>query len=198
MVSPRAYSSLLAPIDGPSTQVILAEPGGSVLSRLGGRVSVAEDAERLVDLVLDRANTDEAVWLVGHSRGGGVAWLAARELEAAGSAPAGVVLLDPVWGDGGPRATPPPLPTPPRCPLLIMGFGIGGRCAPSGRNHEIFAAAAPDATKMIIANCGHGDILDEERARPARVLCGGGSDRAASRAAITNAMIDFMNVIDGN
>lgn len=155
---------------------------------------MAEDARRLVDLVRDRANADDDVWLVGHSRGGGVAWLAARGLEEAGSAPTGVVLLDPVWGDGGPRTTPPPLPTAPRCPLLILGFGIGGRCAPSGRNHEIFAAAAPEASHVIVDDCGHGDILDEDRARPARSLCGGGPDRAAARATVTDAIIDFMGV----
>lgn len=190
MVPPGAYSSFVASIAEPSTRIVVAEADGSAARRLAGRVTVDHDARLLAGRA--RTSTAARVWLAGHSRGGGVVWLAARRMEAEGAAVAGLVLLDPVWGDGGPRATPPPLPAAPRCPTLIVGFGVGGPCAPVGRNHELFATAAPAARHVVVDACGHGDILDDRWARLAGVLCHHGPDRTDARAAVAALVTDFV------
>lgn len=193
MASPRAYSSFSASIEGPSTRVVVVPPVGSVLARLAGRISLDDDTDRLIHTVRGGTGPDERVWIGGHSRGGGVAWLAARQLERQGTEVGGVVLLDPVWGDGGPRTTPPPLPTAPTCPILIVGFGIAGRCTPADRDHEVFHRAAPDARHVIVPQCGHGDILDDGHARLAAALCRGGPDRTAARAEVARLVDDFLH-----
>ena len=190
MVPAGAYSTLLRSIDATSAQVVVGSEG-SVVRRATGKVTVDHDARRLVERA--RTSTATRVWLAGHSRGGGVAWLAADRMVSEGMSIAGLVLLDPVWGDGGPRATPPPLPAAPRCPTLIVGFGIGGPCAPGGRTHDVFAAAAPDARHVVVADCAHGDILDDRWARIAGVVCRRGPDRAAARSAVAVIVTDFID-----
>lgn len=189
MVAPRAYTSLLTPVAEAGIQVVvprLYRRGGRVVT---GRYSPDDEAGAAITVagqVLDEARGP--LWLGGHSRGGLVAWLAAPSIE-----PFGLLLVDPVSGSGGPRATPEP---PPRltlhCPCLVIGCGIGGPCAPVGRNHAEFARVATGCTHLVVPDCGHADMLDGVGAQFGRLACGHGRDPAAARAAITALLLDAL------
>jgi pimeloyl-ACP methyl ester carboxylesterase len=191
LVAPAAYAALLGPVADRGIRVVvprLVRPGPRLL--LGG-VSPATEADRaaaVVASVRDAAAGTAPVWIGGHSRGGGVAWIVA----ATGRVPvAGVVVVDPVAGGGPPwirAATPDPLPT--GLPALVLGAAIGGRCAPTGRNHVAFATAAPHATHVVVPDCGHADVLDDAAARRGRRLCGGGSDPARARRVVAGRIGD--------
>ncbi len=189
LVAPGAYAALLGPVADRGFRVVvprLARPGPRLL--LGG-VPISAEATRAAAVVGAVAGPGP-VWIGGHSRGGAVAWTVA----AAGLAPvAGVVVVDPVAGGGPPWAgAPAPAPLPDGRPALVLGAAIGGRCAPAGRNHRCFAAAAPQAEHMVVADCGHADVLDDRTARRGRRLCGGGTDPARARAVAADRIATFL------
>jgi hypothetical protein len=78
------------------------------------------------------------------------------------------------------------------CPCLVVGAGIGGRCAPEPVNHAVFAAAAPYARHVVVPTIGHGDILDDRPAARARRLCGGAPAPEPGRAAVTALIRDLV------
>jgi pimeloyl-ACP methyl ester carboxylesterase len=132
--------------------------------------------------------------LAGHSRGGQAAWRAAQLL---GGECAGLMLVDPVDGGGGPRPaerTSTAAPVALNCAALIIGAGLGGRCAPAAVNHECFAEACPTATHVVVPDMGHADVLTGRALRLGRLLCGGGSDPAAARRQVTDLMLEFMGL----
>jgi pimeloyl-ACP methyl ester carboxylesterase len=143
---------------------------------------VAQEAQAAVNLVADLARSGMPVWLAGHSRGGQAAWLAAEALER-DAQPAGLVLIDPV-GSPGVRSVParPPLFS---LDCLVIGAGIGSRCAPAGVNHQRFATAAPRRIHATVHECGHADVLTGRALRWGRKLCPGGPDPQAGRATVT-------------
>jgi pimeloyl-ACP methyl ester carboxylesterase len=177
MATPAMYRWLLAPLAGAGVRVVvprLTRPGPKLLL---GRVAPGDEAALAVSIVRSEREAGRQVWLGGHSRGGLVAWLAAADAD-----PERLLLVDPVAGGGPPWASPEPLPARSfRRPPLVLGLGDGGRCAPIGRNHEVFAAAAPDCEHVVVPGAGHADVLDPRPARLGRVLCGGSGDAAGTR-----------------
>jgi pimeloyl-ACP methyl ester carboxylesterase len=186
MVSPSAYTALLAPASDRLGRVVVPAPEASTVAMLAGRYSATEQAEHLVGIAHQLQRDGTVVTLGGHSRGGLVAYLAAQEVL-----PAALVLIDPVSGDGGPRAVPEPLPVARfEGRSLVLGCGIGDRCAPVGRNHEVFAAALPGCRHTVLPECGHADMLDGNAARLGRRLCEGGPDPERARATVAAAILD--------
>ena len=187
VISPYAYTALLAPLAAAGHRVVVPR-----LYRRGPRVLVGAcspgaEAVAAADVV-DLVRGDTPVVLGGHSRGGFVAWLAAAQTGVDG-----LVVVDPVTGGGPPWARPGPPPPAPVAPTLIIGAALGGRCAPAGRNHEQLAAAAPDATHVVVDDCGHVDMLDGTDARLGRRVCGSGRDPDAARTRITTLLRDFLD-----
>lgn len=181
----RAYRTLLAPLAEQIGRVVVVSPSASTVAMLGARHSAEDQAAHLVAIARGLRDHDVEVLLGGHSRGGLVAYLAAGGVDAAALA-----LVDPVSGAGGPRAAPEPLPVVDvGCPSLVVGCGIGDRCAPVGRNHEVFAATIAGCRHTVVADCGHADVLEGRAARLGRRLCGGGDDPEAARAEVTAALL---------
>jgi pimeloyl-ACP methyl ester carboxylesterase len=160
---------------------------------LVGRPSPSAEAEqgiRVVEHVVATRRPDE-VWLAGHSRGGQVAWRVAEHIG-----PAGVVVIDPVDGAGrrpsALAATAEPATF--AAPTLVIGAGLGDRCAPTAVNHEHFAAAAPSGSShVVIASMGHGDVLDDRPARASRRLCGGSADPRHERDTVADLIARFVD-----
>ena len=168
---PGAYRTLLTPVALRVGRVLVPSVGHLVAEVLG-RSTPVEEAARAVGLVEALRAEGARVWLAGHSRGGTVAWLAAGM-----AAVEGLVLVDPVFAEGPPwRAPGSPPSIDPGCPVSILGFEVGGRCAPDDRNHDCFAAAFPAAGRP------------PESKRPApggagRFASGGGPGQAISAPA---------------
>lgn len=177
-----AYAQLLEEVAAAGVvQVRIAVLHRPALPALLGHPSVRGDAEEAAALVQPLLQEGREVWVGGHSRGGQAAWLAAGLVPVQG-----LVLVDPVDG-AGPRsgATTTSRPAPwGICPLII-GAGIGGRCAPEHLNHERFAAAAPCCTHLVVTGCGHADMLGGRFGAVGRRLCGGGEDPSAARRTVS-------------
>jgi pimeloyl-ACP methyl ester carboxylesterase len=176
---PTAYRSFLEPVVARVGRVVVPALG-SLVGQVTGRSAPEREAGGVVALVDRLAAEGSSVWLAGHSRGGLVAWHAAPLVELEG-----LVLVDPVSGTGPPWHPPEPPPAiDPICPVTIIGFGLGGRCAPAGRNHESFADALPSATHVVVPGCGHADVLGGVVGRLGRLTCGhgAGGDGAAPAA----------------
>jgi pimeloyl-ACP methyl ester carboxylesterase len=193
MVSPWSYRSLLASIVSDRTSVVAPQMYRRGPRALAGHPSAGDEAEqgiRLVEHLRATRRLDE-VWLAGHSRGGQVAWRVAERVD-----PDGVVVIDPVDGTGRNPTTLAAAAAPAgfSARTLVIGAGIGGRCAPDPVNHRHFAAAAPPgATHVVIDSMGHGDVLDDRPARAARRLCGGSADPGHERRAVAELIVRFVD-----
>jgi pimeloyl-ACP methyl ester carboxylesterase len=192
MTSPRSYRQLLGGLAADGLVVAaprMYRPGPAALA---GRPSATEEAETGVTVVEDLRRTyrPRELWLAGHSRGGQVAWLVAGSVDSDG-----VIVIDPVDG-GGPKATRPnatAMPADFDAATLVIGAGLGGRCAPTAVNHERFAAVAPPgATHVVLDGMGHADLLDDRSRRAGRLLCPGGDDPDRSRRELVGLMREFM------
>jgi pimeloyl-ACP methyl ester carboxylesterase len=192
MVSPWSYRSLFASIVSDQTSIVAPQMYRRGPGPLTGHPSPTEEAERgirLVEHVVAARGADE-VWIAGHSRGGQVAWRVAEHVD-----PDGVVVIDPVDGAGRHPTTPAAAVEPAGFAgrTLVIGAGLGGRCAPAAVNHQHFAAAAPSgSTHVVIASMGHGDLLDDRPARASRLLCGGSADPRHERDTITELVRRFV------
>ena len=185
---PHAYRSFLAPVALRVGRVVVLGVG-SLGAQVTGRSTPGDEAVRTVETV-DRLRADGVeVWLGGHSRGGLVAWHATPMARARG-----LVLVDPVSGGGPPWHPPePPPPIEPDGPVTVIGFGLGGRCAPAGRNHETFAEALPAADHVVVDGCAHADILDGAVGRFGRLTCGHAPDTEAAARAARDAVLDALD-----
>jgi chlorophyllase len=122
--------------------------------------------------------------LVGHSRGGKVAWLVSKS----GAVPLrGLVGVDPVDGRGSAllaaqdEALPEPLSE--GHPSLVIGMELGGGCAPEGDNHvHFYERAAAPTRHAVVAGHGHGDMLDLDV--DSGGLCLTGPDRRGALATV--------------
>ncbi|MBK8914386.1 MAG: hypothetical protein IPM64_07235 [Phycisphaerales bacterium] len=121
----------------------------------------------------------------GHSRGGLAAWLVCEMLPGRF---AGIVGVDPVGGAGGrvssrgARSQPAGDEAMPGPPAVILGAGLGGSCAPAGRNYEqFFASTVGPAWKIVATEQGHGDMLDEKAATAAGQVCDTSRNREPMR-----------------
>lgn len=192
LAPPSAYRSLLAPVAAGGVEVVvpaLYRPGPAVLS---GRLGAGEEAERAVVLGRRLAADGRPLWIAGHSRGGLVAWMASAGLPVHG-----VALLDPVAG-GAPWLPPGPLPVgAATAPVLIVGCGRAGRCAPSDRDHATFARAIGRAEVVLLADAGHADLLDGLPGRFGSLVCAVGADPARTRAGIAALLTTFLAGGDG-
>ena len=180
----RSYTGLVSPLvaSDPGLRVVVPQLYGIGPGVLTGRYSVAQEALEAADLVADLARSGVPVWVAGHSRGGQAAWLAAEALEER-ARPAGLVLIDPVdtAGSGSVAARPPRF----SLECLVIGAGIGSRCAPVGVNHQRFAAAAQRRIHATVPGCGHADVLSGRALLWGRTLCPGGPDPQRARATVT-------------
>lgn len=198
----QAYGEMLRHVAGHGFVVVapqMYEPG---LAALLGNPTAAQEAMRLMELldwlstglptVLGYTPATGRVGLAGHSRGGKVAWLVLVADPTRADAVAGV---DPVDGTGGPLGNQPRVAQESfafSLPTLVIGTGLGGRCAPPGDNHEQFyAASQAPAWHVVIPEAGHADMLDEEAALAAGALCPGGRDRPAVRRLTAGLLVAF-------
>ena len=105
----------------------------------------------------NRTIATDAVALMGHSRGGHVSWnIAARSSLNI----AAVIGLDPVDGARRDAITDSVLAS---VPSLTIGAGLGGSCAPEGRNYKNFYGSVDQNLEqwlIIGENFGHMDMLD--------------------------------------
>lgn len=192
MVSPWSYRSLFAAIVSDRTAIVAPQMYRRGPGPLAGRPSAAAEADqgtRLVEHVVATRQPDE-LWLAGHSRGGQVAWRVAGHVD-----PHGVVVIDPVDGAGrNPTAlAAAAMPATFSARTLVIGAGLGDRCAPAAVNHDHFALAAPPgSTHTVIATMGHGDILDDRPARASRLLCGGSADPRRERTTVADLVRSFI------
>ena len=192
MASPWSYRSLFASIVSNRTSIVAPQMYRRGLGPLAGRPSPHEEAEagiRLVEHVAASRGADE-VWLAGHSRGGQVAWRIAEHVD-----PQGVVVIDPVDGSGRHPTAPVAAAEPAgfTARTLVVGAGLGGRCAPAAVNHRHFAAAAPPgATHVVLDSMGHGDLLDDRPARASRLMCGGSADPRRERNMVAELVTHFV------
>jgi pimeloyl-ACP methyl ester carboxylesterase len=184
MNAASSYSVLAGEVAAGGTAVVVAQLYRRGVGALAGRVPVSAEACAASDLVraTAAARPGRRLHLAGHSRGGQAAWLAAGLLADEGL-PASVVLLDPVDGEG--RRPQAPVSTVREAaftvPALVVGAGVGGRCAPEGVDHHQFARATPAARHVVVEGLGHADLLDERPRAVGRRLCGGGPDPDAAR-----------------
>jgi pimeloyl-ACP methyl ester carboxylesterase len=166
-----------------------ADVAGSLVAQASGRSTPEAEAQRVADLARDLGRDGTPVVLGGHSRGGLVAYLAAAAVQ-----PAALVLVDPVSGGGPPWVKPAPLPPAGWSgPALVLGCEFGGRCAPAGRNHEVFAAALPTCAHTVVPDCGHADLLDGHLRTFGRLLCSRGSDPDRARAMLAAHVVAFLH-----
>lgn len=189
MSSAASYRSLLEPLTADGISVVVPQLYKRGLGALTGRATVEQEARDAADLVREVARSQPRVVLAGHSRGGQAAWRAANLLAAEGL-PAGLVLVDPVDGSGrSPSArTATAADAVFASPCVVVGAGIGGRCAPEPVNHAAFAAATPRARHLVVTRLGHGDVLDERPRASARRVCGGAEDPEPGRAVVTHVL----------
>lgn len=184
-----AYDAFLGAIrDTADVAVTAGDVAGSVVAQVAGRSTPETEARALGDRARALVASGDRVVLGGHSRGGLVAYLAAGAVQ-----PAALVLVDPVSGGGPPWANPDPLPPVGWTgPALVLGCALGGRCAPEGRNHEVFAEALPGCEHTVVPDCGHGDMLAGTFRTFARLLCSRGSDPHRARAAVAERITAFL------
>jgi pimeloyl-ACP methyl ester carboxylesterase len=193
MLSPWSYRSLFGAIVSDRTSIVAPQMYRRGPGALAGHPSPTEEARqgiRIVEHVVATRRPDE-VWLAGHSRGGQVAWRVAGQVDADG-----VVVIDPVDGAGRHPTTLAAAASPATftARTLVVGAGLGGRCAPASVNHEHFAAAAPPgSTHVVIDSMGHGDVLDDRPARAARRLCGGSTDHRHERRTVADLIERFVS-----
>ena len=193
MTAADSYRALLEPLTLQGISVVVPQLYRRGIGALTGRATVEQEAADAADLVRDLAPRGP-VWLGGHSRGGQAAFRAANLLatdRAAAGILRGLVLVDPVDGSGrAPTArTATAAPALFSIPCLIVGAGLGGRCAPEPVNHRAFADAVPSARHVVVTRLGHGDVLDDRPRARARRLCGGADDPDPGRCAVTALVI---------
>jgi len=182
VILPRMYDPGIGPVIGMPTSALETERAGVVVDWLPPRL------ERLPGVEFNNVN----VGLVGHSRGGRVAFGVAVAGNERVAALAGI---DPVDGGGGPGSNQTGITAEPfafEIPTLIIGAGIGGNCAPEGRNYVQFFDACPSPSTLVIANdYGHGDMLDEETAALAASVCPANEDREPMRRITAGLLVAF-------
>ena len=195
MTARTSYRALLEPVAAAGTTVVVPQLYRRGVAVLAGRFPVAREAAVAADLVRSTAalHRTTSVVLGGHSRGGQAAWRAAALLARDGL-PAGVVLVDPVDGEGRSSTGPVTTASPDgfACAMLIIGAGIAGRCAPDGVNHRAFAAAAPQARHVVVRALGHADVLQGPARSIGRLLCRGADHPDVGRATCSALVTTFV------
>ena len=173
VVSPQMYSRSPLPFGKPSLNQE-AETAFSFLTwaqdELALQIPVSFNLERTV--------------LIGHSRGGHVAWNMYQKFPI----PVALMIgLDPVDGDGSDAITKQPLAA---LPSLTFGLAQSGSCAPADRNYENFFNQT-DLDKqhwLIIAqDYGHMDFLTQSCGLPCN-FCNSGLGGERTREQLIQIM----------
>eukprot|EP00241_Pyramimonas_parkeae_P012576 CAMPEP_0114251782 /NCGR_PEP_ID=MMETSP0058-20121206/15465_1 /TAXON_ID=36894 /ORGANISM="Pyramimonas parkeae, CCMP726" /LENGTH=269 /DNA_ID=CAMNT_0001365629 /DNA_START=60 /DNA_END=868 /DNA_ORIENTATION=- len=122
-------------------------------------------------------DSSQGVFVAGHSRGGGVAYLTATERPHTAPAVAGYIGVDPVDTKLVPMfflrksalknsAVRARNSAPPTWPSLVYGAGLGSQkpaCAPEGSNHAEFYSESTAPSWHVVADAaGHMDLLDDQ------------------------------------
>jgi pimeloyl-ACP methyl ester carboxylesterase len=195
MTAAESYVEVLRPVADAGVSVLVPQLYRRGVGALAGRVPVSAEAAAAADLVRRTAaeRGTRLVHLGGHSRGGQAAWRAAGLLSGDGL-PAGLVVVDPVDGAGR-RPTEADAAAEPAAfdvPTLVIGAGLGGRCAPEPVNHAVFAASAPHAQHVVVQGLGHADLLDDRPRALGRRLCPGGPDPDSARTCVSALLVAFL------
>ncbi|KAG6541370.1 hypothetical protein Mapa_017239 [Marchantia paleacea] len=151
----------------------------------------------------------EKLVLVGHSRGGKVAFGLATEFCKTSLPYSAIVGLDPV--DGVLENTslkPQVLPYQPnslhlKYPTMIIGAALGPiglplmpPCAPKGVNHEaFFEDSSPAAVHFVVEDYGHMDFLDDSVWTTSTMLCTRGRTRGPMRRFSGGIAIGFLEAV---
>lgn len=176
---PGHYTELVRPLWRAGLSVLIPNLGKHWLAEMSGRFTAADETALAIDVVDQRIAQGRRIWLAGHSRGGQVAWGVAEA-----RALSGLMLVDPV--DSAGRKIRPVVTAHPAkfdLPTLIIGAGLGGRCAPAQVNHDAFAAQTR-STHLVLPECGHADLLNTSPRRAGRRICPGGPQPNAARVTI--------------
>lgn len=197
----RSYDELLghlashgfvvaAPQLYPADGVFLGKP--TAAAEAAAARAFAQWAQAYAATVSGNAADPRPPGVVGHSRGGKVAWLLLLEEGLAARALAGV---DPVDGRGGPllSAQPEALPglVDPGAPAMVIGMALGGACAPAADGYlHFFERTAAPVSLFEVAGHGHADMLDPELSE-ANTLCARGPDLAGVRATAGGLLAAF-------
>jgi chlorophyllase len=190
VVAPQMYEAGGAPFGKPSSE----EEATLALSVYDWvKNSLVSELSVTVDI--------DAMGLVGHSRGGKVAWAALMQETGSAVAIAGI---DPVDGSEGITSFDSKLltgPLPFSMPSLVIGAGLGGQqgvggfapaCAPEGQNHvQFFSAVQGPAWHVTIPGCGHLDMLNDEGCGLQCLACPSGNNKAVMRKAIGGLLTAF-------
>ena len=184
---PKQYTDLLTPLAGLGLNLLVPNLHKNWRRELSGAFTAEDESRIAVTVVQDQIQQGRKVWLAGHSRGGQVAWRAAESLAIEG-----LILVDPVDSDGR-HVRPTVTVRDPDFDLepLTIGAGVGGRCAPTGVNHEVFAARV-SGPHLVLPQCGHADMLNDPARKAARRICPGGPDPDAQRATLAELMALFI------
>jgi alpha-beta hydrolase superfamily lysophospholipase len=184
MARPMNYQQLLSPLADNGIEVRVPDLRQGLRAVWSPRAVAAAQASEVAELVGIAIAEGREVWLAGHSRGGQVAWRAAGI-----TTPDGLVLVDPVDGNG-PRSKADATRNLAEFGIspVIIGAGVGGRCAPDNLNHRVFAAASANPRHLIVKDCGHADILNDSARLFGRRICGGGPNPEESRQTVTELM----------
>ena len=182
MGTPSDYSQLFEHIASHGIEVIVPPGDGRDPRALFGPTPASVLAERLA--AVGASQGVDA--LVGHSRGGQVAWLASAMVN-----PDVLVVIDPVDGEGRKPATPVATAAPATfdARTCVVGAEPAGRCSPDGFNHPRFAAMAPAHSKHLLFEMGHADVLNERVATFGRWLCGGAGDPDPARRTVAGVIV---------
>jgi pimeloyl-ACP methyl ester carboxylesterase len=190
MTSPASYSRLLDHVASHGIDVHAPVGHRRSFATLRGRRTVLDE----VDDIERVATAVGANVIGGHSRGGQVAWRVASRTGVDG-----VVAVDPVDGEGKPgRSAPVVAPPTPSCPVLVVGTVGGGRCAPAGRDHRVFAGGASSTSppafpslpgRHAVVDMGHADLLDPVARRLGGLVCGGVRAGGAVRATLAGLLV---------
>lgn len=197
-----AYDDVLSQVASHGFVVIVPQMYEPGIASLFAGPTAEEEAELAEAILLDLPlrfdelpaieRYESGIGLAGHSRGGKVAWRVAVDQP---ERLRGLVGIDPVDGTGGPAMNQPRVVQGPFSFIqasLILGAGLGGNCAPAGDNHEQFYAASPMPSWHIVAtNHGHGDMLDEDVAAAAALLCESNPDRESMRRLTAGLLVAF-------
>lgn len=153
------------------------------------------------------------VGLLGHSRGGKVAFGIALGIAETKQEISSIAVLDPVDGKEDYKSSPPPILTNQTnsfnltFPTLVVGTGLGSakkfnfwpKCVPLGMGHsEYFRDSSAPSYHFVAKKCGHMDMLQDtiwptSGSGVAANACVNGEKREPCRSFMAGITVAFFN-----